>query len=355
MPIRDQERLLGTIEIAESLDVRDNYLRASIRNTAFATLAMVLVSGVVVLIVGIWLVGRPLNLLAHKAKRIGQGDLGEPLQLRQRDEIGQLVQEVNAMCVRLEEANAKTEVETSARIKAMEQLRHADRLITVGRLAAGIAHELGTPLNVVAGRVKMLRQDDIEPAVAKEYLSAVAEQTERIATIVRQMMEFARPREPRMCPTDLATIGYAIVRFVEQIATKRNVSVSAKSVGPVMALVDPYRVEQVVSNLVVNAIHACARGGLVEISCGICDEGQRKGKAYLRVADNGHGMTPEIKDRVFEPFFTTKPVGQGTGLGLSVAFGIVKEHDGEICVESEPGVGSTFTVYFAAAGTATAA
>src|SRR6185369_14211877 len=177
VPVHGREgKVLGAVEIAERLGIRNEYIRQNVWGTLAATLAMVGFSGFVVLVMGVWLVGRPLNLLAAKAQRIGQGDLSGPLSFQQRDEIAQLAQEVNAMCERLAEANARTEAETTARIDAMEQLRHADRLITVGRLAAGIAHELGTPLNVIAGRVKMLRRGNVEPDASAEYLAAVAEQ-----------------------------------------------------------------------------------------------------------------------------------------------------------------------------------
>jgi signal transduction histidine kinase len=196
VPVRNGDELLGAIEIAESMEARDKYISSTIWNTVLATVAMILVSGAGVVIFGLWLVGKPLRLLAAKAKRVGQGDLGGPLELRQKDEIGELASEVNAMCERLAEANARTEAETMARIETLEQLRHADRLITVGRLAAGIAHELGTPLNVIVGRTKMLRRGGLEPAVSAEYLGVVAEQAERITAIIRQLMDFARPREP---------------------------------------------------------------------------------------------------------------------------------------------------------------
>src|SRR6478609_5320445 len=183
--------VIGAVEIAERLGVRNEYIRQNIVGTLAATLAMVGFSGFVVAVMGVWLVGRPLNMLADKAQRIGQGDLSGPLSFQQRDEIGQLGHEVNAMCERLAEANARTEAETTARLDALDQLRHADRLITVGRLAAGIAHELGTPLNVIAGRVKMLRRGNVEPEASAEYLAAVAEQAERMTTIIRQLLDFA--------------------------------------------------------------------------------------------------------------------------------------------------------------------
>jgi len=350
VPVRgSQGELLGAVEVAESLTVRSDFIRANETGTLLATLAMVGFSGCVVLVMGVWLVGRPLNLLAAKAKRIGRGDLSDPLPFTQRDEIGQLGREVNAMCERLSEATARSEAETSARIHAMEQLRHADRLITVGRLAAGIAHELGTPLNVIAGRVKMLRRGNVEPEVASEYLTAIFEQAERMTGIIRQLLDFAGRREPRAAPTDLHHIARSIARLVEPIARKHNVAVAINSEGAAMALGDPVQLEQVLSNLVVNGIHACDGGGKVEIACGT--EGSSPAgapRAYLRVSDDGQGIDEGIQARIFEPFFTTKDVGQGTGLGLSVAHGIVLENGGSISVSSQKGQGSTFSVFLPA-------
>jgi signal transduction histidine kinase len=350
VPVKSsQGELLGAVEIAESLAVRDDFIRANRNGTLLATLAMVGFSGCVVLVMGVWLVGRPLNQLAAKANRIGRGDLSGPLSLAQRDEIGELGHEVNAMCERLSEATARSEAETSARIRAIEQLRHADRLITVGRLAAGIAHELGTPLNVIAGRVKMLRRGNVEPDAAGEYLVAISEQAERMTSIIRQLLDFAGRREPRAAATDLHVIARAIARLVEPIARKHDVEVAISAQGTAMAIGDPVQLEQVLSNLVVNGIHACDSGGTVSISCGTEGEADAR-RAYLRVADDGVGMDDEVQARIFEPFFTTKDIGQGTGLGLSVAHGIVLENGGSIKVESRKGQGSIFSVYLPAVG-----
>jgi len=357
VPVHDPHgQILGAVEIAERLGIRNEFIRQNVVGTLAATLAMVGFSGCVVLVMGVWLVGRPLNLLAAKAQRVGEGDLSGPLSLTQRDEIGQLGREVNAMCERLAEANARTESETTARIDAIEQLRHAERLITVGRLAAGIAHELGTPLNVIGGRVKMLRRGNVEQDVASEYLTVVAEQTQRMTAIIRQLLDFAGRREPRPAPTDLHVIARAIARLVEPIARKHNVQVGVASEGTAMALGDPVQLEQVLSNLVVNGIHACASGGKVEIACGTepASSGNSLAsaqRAYVRVTDDGHGMDEQTKARIFEPFFTTKDIGQGTGLGLSVAHGIVLENGGSITVSSQAGQGSTFSVFLPAVAT----
>ena len=343
VPVREHQTLLGAIEIAESLESRNESIRSSILNTVLATATVLVTSGVIALVLGVWLVGGPLRQLAAKAKRIGQGDWGGPLALRQRDEIGELAAEMNAMCERLAEAHARTEAETASRIQTLEQLRHADRLITVGRLAAGVAHELGTPLNVIAGRVKMLRRPVLEPSVREDYLAAVAEQVERMTKIIRQLMDFARRREPKVSTFDLESIAGSISRLMAPIARKQGVELRVLSAERVQALGDPAQLEQVLSNLVVNAVHASSEGAHVDISCGVeTVEGARR--AVLRVEDRGHGMDEATVARIFEPFFTTKAVGQGTGLGLSVAHGIVSDHGGSIVVRSQRGIGSVFSV-----------
>ena len=215
----------------------------------------------------------------------------------------------------------------------------------MGRLAAGIAHELGTPLNVIGGRVKMLRRGGLAPQLVEEYLAILAEQAERMTSIIRQLLDFARRREPKVAAADLTASARAIQRLVQPLAQKRGVEVAVAPGEPVWALGDAVQLEQVLTNLVVNAIHACAPGGRVEITCTLL-RGERDERRAVRAragrrARHGRGH----RERIFEPFFTTKDVGEGTGLGLSVAHGIVREHGGWIEVESTPERGSRFSVF----------
>lgn len=352
IPVRDGPKLLGAIEIAESLGMREEFVKQALFNAFLASIVMVAISGIVVLVLGVWLVGRPLDRLAEKARRVGAGDLEAPLDLTQRDEIGQLAREMNAMCDRLAEANLRTEAETAAKIQALEQLRHGDRLITVGRLAAGIAHELGTPLNVILGRAKLMKKGLGEQDSRGTHLETISQQADRMSLIIRQLLDFARRREPKTSPTDLGAVVGAVTQLVQPLAHRQGVDVRVTEVESVRTLGDSMRLEQVLSNLVVNAVHACVSGGHVAISVG-SEKRARPGEpaetlrdfAVMRVADDGHGMSDETRARIFEPFFTTKQTGQGTGLGLSVAHGIVEEHGGFILVETELGQGSTFSVY----------
>ncbi|MGC4063916.1 MAG: ATP-binding protein [Polyangiaceae bacterium] len=352
IPVSLNNQILGAIEIAENLRTRDAYIRSSSFNSLAATSVMVMVAASVVLVMGVSMVGRPLQLVAAKARRIGAGDFGGTLSLKQKDEIGQLAAEVDAMCQRILEAQARTEAATAARLQAQEQLRHADRLITVGQLAAGVAHELGTPLNVIGGRVKLMRRGVPDASQIEAYLADVADQVDRMTTIIRQLVNFARRREPNVERTDLHPIATGVARMLEPLAKKRGVQLEVTATQPLLACIDRTQTEQVLSNLVINAIHATSRGGHVSISYGRRDATTTDGEplsrreVYLRVTDDGRGMDEATQSRIFEPFFTTKDVGEGTGLGLSVAHGIVQDHGGRIEMQSAPQQGSTFTVFF---------
>jgi signal transduction histidine kinase len=346
VPVTVPDGRLGALQISESLKSRHDFVHEIVRNTLLATLGLVLVSTVLAFILGAVFVGRPTRALVRKAERIGSGDLGGPVELKQHDELGQIAGAMNDMCDRLAAA-------TEARNVATEQLRRADRLMTVGQLAAGMAHELGTPLNVVAGRAQMIGAGEAAGREAVECATIIVEQTRRMTQIIRQLLDFARPRKSQKSTIDLNVVVQQTLKLLAPLAQKRGVQLDAP-VGrdAATALVDEAKIQQALTNLVVNAIAASDAGGT--ISVGVRHERTRPpadhGGAeadYLRVdvIDSGHGMDEATRARVFEPFFTTKPVGEGTGLGLSVSYGIVKEHGGWITVTSDTGKGSTFSIY----------
>src|SRR5208337_2658068 len=143
---------------------------------------------------------RPLDLLIAKARRIGGGDLTGPVHLRSRDELAELAENLNHMCAKLAESETRLRQETAARIMALEQLRHADRLKTVGRLASGIAHELGTPLNVVAGRAGLIGSGKLDSQQIVESAAAIKQEADKMTTIIRHLLDFARASTPRKSP-----------------------------------------------------------------------------------------------------------------------------------------------------------
>lgn len=353
VPLRGSDRWLGAIELSESLAAERAYLRGSVTRMTLTFSLLTLTSGGVVLVVGIFFVARPIRALVDKARRVGAGDFEGPLVLRQRDELGQLADEMNAMSDRLSEARWALNAEMAARLEAIEQLRHGERLMTVGKLASGIAHELGTPLNVIGQRARMIASGEVEGADARESAATVAEYTDRITRIVRQLLAFARSRSPEVSPQDMRWMAENTLTMMAPLARKHRVQFSVEGdPGPVSALVDLVQIQQVLANLVLNGIQAMDQGGQLAIRVRRVEReppagvgGETRRWIAVSVRDEGCGIAPEHLDRVFDPFFTTKPVGEGTGLGLSVAWGIVREHHGWIAVESQPAAGATFTVY----------
>lgn len=337
---------VGGLEITQSFEVFDTYVRDSLRNQIVGSAAAVAIAAILALGLGVVFIGRPISKLATKARRVGTGDLTEPLHLNQRDELGELANEINLMCERLSE-------EQGARARATEQLRHADRLTTVGKLASGLAHELGTPLNVVSGRAKLIADREVEGEDALDSARIVTEQAERMTALIRQLLDFARPRALQPAPLNIATLAARVCQLVATIARKANVKLVPPAPDDELRLeADDGQLTQVLTNLIVNAIQAIGDGGTVEIAARTVEQvpppyvgGGASTWMAIEVRDTGAGMDDATRERIFEPFFTTKQVGDGTGLGLSVSWGIVREHGGWIDVASELGKGSTFTVH----------
>jgi signal transduction histidine kinase len=340
------EPRMGGLEISQSLEQFDAYVNASLRTQVIGSASAVAFAAVLALALGVVFIGRPISRLAAKARRVGTGDLSGPLRLGQRDELGELANEINLMCERLSD-------ERGARELATEQLRHADRLTTVGKLASGLAHELGTPLNVVRGRAKLITDREVEGQDVVDSARIVVEQAERMTALIRQLLDFARPRPLQKLPVNVTGLSRRVCELVLTIARKGNVTlVPPEDDDTLRAEADDGQLTQVVTNLVVNAVQATPAGGEVTLACRATEQqpppyvgGARRSWVAIEVRDTGSGMDDTTRTRIFEPFYTTKDIGDGTGLGLSISWGIVREHGGWIDVVSSPGAGSTFTVY----------
>ncbi|NCQ61312.1 MAG: HAMP domain-containing protein [Myxococcales bacterium] len=343
----------AAIELRESLAGQQDYVRTTIVRASLYAGALVILCGATVLGLGIVLVALPARKLVEHARRIGAGDLSVRLRLPQRDEMGALAIELNHAAERLGEANERVETETKARFAALEQMQHGERLANVGKLAAGIAHEVGTPLNVVTGHAQLITEEYPEDSSAYQNASIITGQAHRVTAIMRQLLDFARRREPVRASQDMVALARQSASLVTSLALKKGIQIELElPEGEIRAWADTGQIQQVLTNLLVNGIHATAAGGVLTLGVESrevqppADRGRPIAK-YVRlyVRDRGAGISPEIVRRIFEPFFTTKDVGEGTGLGLAVAHGIVKEHDGFIDVETELGKGSCFSVY----------
>ena len=228
------------------------------------------------------------------------------------------------------------------RVRLQEQLRHADRLATIGQMAAGVVHELNEPLASILGFAQLCRKHPNLPAPAAADLDKIVGATLHAREVVKTLMFFARERPPvheRVEPAQIIEEGVA---FVEARAQKAGIQI-LRRVEPALpeVLGDPNQLIQVIVNLAVNAIQAMPRGG--RLTVGASAEGDA---VALVVEDDGDGMPPAVLERIFDPFFTTKGVGEGTGLGLAVVHGIVTAHGGTIRAWSEVGKGSRFEALF---------
>lgn len=263
--------------------------------------------------------------------------------------VGQLTARVRRDRDRLRALLSK---ETSARIATVEQLRHRDRLAMVGQVASGIAHEVGTPLHVITGRARFITEPDATLDEARGHAAAIIEQSDRVATTIRQLLDFARRRGPQRDEVNLLDLTRRTQALLRPLALKRRVEVtlSGKSL-PATASVDPNQVEQAIGNLVINAIQAIRGEGVVTLCVQPVRRspppdisGEESDWVAISVEDNGTGIAPDDLAHIFEPFFTTQSAGEGTGLGLSITQEIIRDHGGWIEVESEPWKGTRFTV-----------
>jgi signal transduction histidine kinase len=343
----------AALEMRESFAPASKFIRISgLRLAAFFGVIILSTSGIM-WILGTVLVARPIAQLSKKAKQIANGDFAGIAVVKGSDEIASLAADINTMSSKLSEARTLLDQETSAKIKAVEQLRHADRLATIGTLASGLAHELGTPLNVLNGHLQLTTAAIPANSPLKENIEICAEQTKKMTTIIGQLLDFSRSRTPNREWVDITTIAQRAIRTLAPFAGKRHALIKFSSdCSSAAASVDATQIEQVITNLLLNAVQSMDAGGeiLVTLSKLTLPDGEQKGDAannyiQLSVHDSGRGIDPVDAEQIFDPFFTTKEVGEGTGMGLSIAYGIVKDHGGWIDMQSRPGRGSCFSVY----------
>lgn len=278
-------------------------------------------------------VSRPVRRLTEAAVEVTNGRYGtEVTDLDSNDEVGVLAEAFNRMSRRV-----AADIEHLREIN--EGLIRTEKLATAGVLAAGVAHEVNNPLASISSLVQVQlkrARDDAE----RETLETILGEISRISQILSDLTEFARPREPRRTPTVINDVVESCLRLVtvdRRFKRLRVETMLARALPPLA--VDPDQMRQVVLNLLLNARDATPEGGVVRVATHAREEA-----VELEVADSGAGIPDDVRLQVFDPFFTTKPPGRGTGLGLSVCYGIVTAHGGEIDIESAQGGGTRVTV-----------
>jgi signal transduction histidine kinase len=373
LPLRLQRG--GTVGILEVVHVADRVQR-QIRD---ATRDLILRSGVLSLTIAlvIWLtvrisIRRPVAKLVRTALALGRGNLGQRIDIRRRDEIGQLAAAFNRMAEHLQAAHGEIMAGTQARLELERQVQQAQKLAAVGRLASEVAHEIGTPLNIISGRAEMIHKGLQALQALTPNVDTILRQIERIGGIMRQLLEYARPRRPAIRPVAAGPIFSRTVELLEPVARQRQVHVEVQVPEGLPALLaDPDQLQQVLLNLVTNALDATSPGGQVRLAA---HEGDRDPTAEttdrrprvhrgqpeepyltLLVADTGCGMPRQQLEKIFEPFFSTKERAGGTGLGLPIVEDIVRSHRGAIEVQTAERAGTTILLRWPVASAAVGA
>lgn len=225
--------------------------------------------------------------------------------------------------------------------KLQEQLRHADRLATIGQLSAGIAHEINEPLSAILGFAQLVLSEAQLTDEAKEDIQKIVNASLHAREVVRKLMLFSRQVPPKMVPVDINKLIEDGFYFLENRCAKQGVQV-IRDLDPKIpkVIADPSQMHQVLVNLSVNAMQAMPDGGLIQISTRLVNN-----IVQICITDTGIGMDADVLQRIFIPFYTTKDIDQGTGLGLSVVHGIISAHNAAIKVDSKPGKGSTFKIF----------
>jgi len=345
----------GGVQISQSLLPLIRFTQKVLVQTTVVTALLILFCGGVTYFLIYTKIRRPLEKLSRKAIEIGKGNLVADLEIQGDDELVHLAGIMNDMCTRLLIAQEKIHFENLARLKTLEQLRHTEKLSTVGQIAAGIAHEIGTPLNVVDGRAKMIIREPLERDEIIDCAKIIKIQAERITLIIRQLLDFSRKKKiTRKARENIVTLIRQVVHLLQPLAGKQGVGLQLKVAAAVnvYSLVDTQQMQQVFMNIIMNAIQATATRGDVQVEVAnvqlkslLHTDNQVKEFLRIEIRDEGPGIPPENLQEIFTPFFTTKSVGLGTGLGLSIAREMMEEHGGWIEVHNRRSKGAEFTLF----------
>lgn len=339
----------------------------AVRTSVMLTFLVVCVLGLVVVFALTYMITRrtisPLEEIVAATRKIAAGDLSTRVSVASRDEIGDLAGSFNDMVSSLQTSKRQLEEwgrtleervkdRTDQLVAVQAQMARSEKLASIGRLAAGVAHSINNPLGGILS-LSMLAQETCEDPALTHDLDTISRQALRCREIVKGLLEFSHQAEARVARTEVNAIVDGAVLLLQRQAVFHNVTIERRFDPDVLpVLVDPGQLQEVVTNLVVNAVDAMDDGGVLTIETAVGRGTDRSGNirsdVLIRVADTGRGIPADVMPFLFEPFFTTKPVGKGTGLGLAIAHGVVTRAGGRIEVNSSP-TGTTFTIHLPAA------
>jgi len=287
-------------------------------------------------------ISRPVQQLTRASVQVSQGNLSPEIGPISNSEIGVLQKTFQQMLASIQERDQRQKAESETK------LLQSEKQASVGKLAGGVAHEINNPLTGIFTFTHMLLKRKDIPEEVRQDLETIAQETERVRKIVKGLLDFSRQTELDREPTDINRLIRFTMSLVENQALIKGVSLSFEpGEGLPTITLDRNQMQSVFLNIIINALDATDPGGSITITSGIGVSTSKPGQNGIEIlcTDTGCGISPENLNKLFDPFFTTKDVGQGTGLGLSVSYGIVERHGGTIWVQSKVGKGSTFKVW----------
>ncbi len=338
-------KVIGVLDVNYSLAETKKRMFEVTQLFVFSTIATIAFLSISIAFVMFRLVRSPLNGMIEKMAKVEGGDLSVRIAHAPKDEIGRLTNSFNSMIDRLDKAKKELD------IYHFNQMERADRLASIGEMAAGIAHEIKNPLTGIASAITIINDDFPPSDPRKEILGEVLEQVKRMDKTVNDLLFFGKPTEPEPVCTDLNSVLRKTLIFASQHRGSKGGLIEKvldlqEDIPPVY--VDPKQTQQVFLNLILNAIQAMQSGGVLTIKTALMHEGEKKW-VTVSIADTGQGIPEQILGKIFTPFFTTK--AQGTGLGLAICHKLVAQQGGNIRVESEGGKGTVFYIDLLATST----
>lgn len=349
------QKVLGLIEADLSLAILDKSIKQQGIAITVYVLAFLFVISVVLCTI-LWnLVSTPVSLLSKGMERVAGGDLDYQLAIDRKDEMGDLARAFNAMTADLKKAKnelmdwgntleKKVEEKTEAIHRAQAQLIHSEKLASLGRMAAGVAHEINSPLTGIVTFGHLL-QKNFKPGTQEyEDITVIIDQANRCSTIIKGLLGFARASAADKAATNINDVLNSSLNIVRNKADFFNIKLVTEY-APDLARVkaDASQLQQVFLNMIMNAADALeGKGSLTVVTKNIMEGSVPYVEIEFR--DSGPGISEDSLEKLFEPFFTTKPVGKGTGLGLAVSHGIIQDHGGKINVKTRLGEGTSFFI-----------
>jgi len=329
-------KVIGVLNIHFSLDDTTQKLAETSQSFMLSTAVLIALLSAGVSFILLRFVRTPIQAMAVKMEEVEAGDLSVRLSPHFNDEIGSLMRSFNSMVVNLEKA--KKELEQLH----FQQMERADRLASIGEMATGIAHEIKNPLAGISGAITVLADDFSEDDPRKEVIRQVLEQIARLDKTATDLLYFGRPGKPEFSFVDINSLVKNTLFFISQHPEARNihrVKELTRDLPPVG--VDEKQIQQVLFNIIINAMQAMKDGGTLTIMTELASKG---GREFVRIliSDTGNGIPPEALEKIFVPFFTTKT--QGTGLGLPICKRLMEQNGGTLSVESRLGEGTKFTI-----------